>query len=432
TFYISAAVLLLNTLAAVVVANLFLGFIFWVRDAVQPNPTAARKTAPAQPGVHFNPDGSPVDNGKRSLYQLDWIDFNAYGDVDAAYVSEVLDDFFALSNLGLQYQPWVQFAEPTFHGKHLIIENDVLGFPRRRTVNRENSAKRPIVEIFTLGGSTTFGYNVSDEHTWPSYLSEVLNDVARRDALDVYVHLTNYGRAYYYPSQETALLIDLLKTGHRPNLVIFLDGVNWSQFRDVPFFYEEAKRQFFRLQFAERPADDQSLIRRFEWIPFVRLATALNRRLSGTAPSDPAAQWEARENPGRIDRLVNLFRQNRAISAKVCEVYSIRCLFVLQPHPVATYPVELYRRSLPEDFYPWRDRARAFYDRMRADPDYLYLGDLFSVWGKRKAVIDELHYSPAFNRFLAEQIARHIDLKRLVPRTSVIDTTAATGMSRTD
>jgi hypothetical protein len=251
------------------------------------------------------------------------------------------------------------------------------------------------------------------------------------------VKVENYGRAYYYPSQETALLIDLLKSGHRPNMVVFLDGVNWSDLRDVPFFYKEAKRQFFKLQFLEKPADDQSdvrsLLQRLHWIPLVRLAAVINHRLFGTDQVVTPAQSEAKADAHRVDHIVNLFQQNRAIAMKVCVLYSVKCLFLLQPHAVADYPVELYRRPLPKEFYAWRGRAKEFYDRMRTDQGYIYLGDLFKTWGvDRKTVIDELHYSPPFSRFLAEQIAGHIDLRRLAPREHLIDETAATGMSRLD
>jgi hypothetical protein len=35
------------------------------------------------------------------------------------------------------------------------------------------------------------------------------------------------------------------------------------------------------------------------------------------------------------------------------------------------------------------------------------------VGAERRAIVDDVHYSPAFNRFLAEQVARRIDLGAL-------------------
>jgi hypothetical protein len=95
--------------------------------------------------------------------------------VPQRYVSDVLDDFSDLAKLGLTYQPWVQFSEPYFSGKLVYIDIDKRGFPIRKIINPYISSQSHVVNILILDGSTTFGYNVSDEHTWPSYLSKVLN-----------------------------------------------------------------------------------------------------------------------------------------------------------------------------------------------------------------------------------------------------------------
>src|SRR5262249_21285002 len=151
-------------------------------------------------GKLFNVDGSPADNGKRSEYELQWFDYKSYENISEQYAGEVLDDFYDLSRLGFIYQPWVQFSEPPFEGKRVHVDRDIRGFPVRRTVNPGNHSNAPVVNIFVFGGSTTFGYHVSDEHTWTSYLSQILNETS-----GVNVQVTNYGHGYFNPSQEAAL-----------------------------------------------------------------------------------------------------------------------------------------------------------------------------------------------------------------------------------
>ena len=51
--------------------------------------------------------------------------------------------------------------------------------------------------IYMYGGSTTFGYNVTDDQTIASYLQNYLND-------DFCVY--NHGRVYFYSKQENNLL----------------------------------------------------------------------------------------------------------------------------------------------------------------------------------------------------------------------------------
>src|SRR5262249_2109278 len=136
---------------------------------------------------------------------------------------EASDEFFDLGRLGFACRPWVQFSEPQFDETLLHVDRDPHGFPTRRTANPKPDGL-PVAHIFVFGGSTTYGFLASDDQTWPSYLSTALNEKAKRKGIAIEV--TNYGHNYFNPSQEAVLLADLLKSGHRPALAIFMDGVN--------------------------------------------------------------------------------------------------------------------------------------------------------------------------------------------------------------
>lgn len=423
--YVISAVILLNTLISFIILNLLLQVIFIAKDAYDSG--KKKESSLEYSSEPFNPDGSPVDNGKRNSYQLGWIDLHAYEGLSPSYVSEVLDDSYELAERGMAYQPWVEFAEPEFHGKLVAVERDELGFLNRRTINPPNPEQWPTVKIVTMGGSTTFGYNVSDEHTWPTYLSTILNQQARAKSLELHIEVVNYGRGYYYPSQETVLLIDLLKAGHRPQVAIFLDGVNSAGTNDVPEFYPRLKEQFHNIQFAKKAKEQTSFIESLKWIPVVRLTDSLKARLLRQQPLTVAKRQSAIDL-NELRYKINTFRQNRAISKKICEIYSVRPMFVLQPHAVHSYNTALYRKPMPAEFFEWRAKSKEFYAAMRQDADLIYLGDLFEKWGNnKKAIIDELHYSPSFHQFLAEKIAEKIDVNDLNPNRSPLDKTAATG-----
>jgi hypothetical protein len=246
--YRDTALIVMNVLIALLIFNGCLYLLFTAKDAHelrQAHPAAVSRPL-------FNPDGSPVDNGKRNSYQLKWIDLHAYGQISPRYVSQVLDESYELAALGMAYQPWVEFADPEFHGQLVNVDRDELGFLHRRTINPPNVEHWSTVKIFVFGGSTTFGYNVADEQTWPTYLSRMLNEQAQAHAMPLHLEVVNFGRSYYYPSQETALLLDLLKAGHRPQLAIFFDGVNTSgSSEDVPEFYPQFKEQFHNVQYGK-------------------------------------------------------------------------------------------------------------------------------------------------------------------------------------
>jgi len=247
-----AWVIVTNTVMLFLVANLALVVLFLAKDKISSFPEVQRNVEPQN---LFDQTGAPIDNGERTDYQKDWFDYAAYeGVVDQAYASAVLNNFTHLGKLGFVYQPWVQFAEAPYEGNLVNVDVDPLGFLKRRTRNEEQKEKSSQLRIFVLGGSTTFGYNVSDEHTWPSYLSDVLNKRAKELGLDVQIEITNYGHGYYYSTQEVLLLEQLLRSGHRPNLVIFLDGVNEGQLSsDGPFFTDRLREAMHNLQFPVSP-----------------------------------------------------------------------------------------------------------------------------------------------------------------------------------
>jgi hypothetical protein len=389
--YQGAATLLLNVVVLLVLVNLLLGAAFALKDR-----RARQATLPKAP---FAADGAPLPGPKRTTFQLDWFDARAYGPPSSeARAAQVLDDFHDLADAGFAYQPWTEFAEPRFEGALVHVETDDRGFLRRRT--RAAAGGGTPVSVFVLGGSTTFGYYAADDETWPSALAEVL---ARQAPAGVRVEVTNYGRGYYNPSQEAVLLLDLFKSGHRPDLVIFMDGVNWGPAEDVPQFTKRLAAGFHELQ-TGRP---RSAVDGFEWLPMVRLARSLGRR--GAPPSAPASA-ERRDTAQVVERFLSSWR----VAAALCALYGSDHLFLLQPDPVFNYRAELYRRPLPPSFTEERAQRAGFYAGLAGQTLATDLTGLFAEWGaERKAIVDDVHYSPAFNRFLAEQVASRIDLAAL-------------------
>jgi len=428
-FYLSCAILLLNTLVLFVALNLLLGAAYAIKDW-------RRKPVASYSGPLFREDGAPIDTGKRTDYQLNWFDFKACQELEPEYAGEVLDDFHALAEKGFLYQPWVQFSEPPFVGKRVSIQTDEWGFPMRGTVNPPKQDGKRTLRIIALGGSTTFGYNVSDEHTWPSALSSNLNARGRSQGLDAQIEVLNYGRGHFFSSQELVLLIDLLKSGHRPSLVIFMDGVNEEHGIDTPHFTPEVRKAFEKAQHREATSERERLASSglLRKLPMVRLARSLGNRLRGE--EKPAARPEqqplsAEEMEEIADRIAGRMKRNHALAAAVCREYKVSCLFFLQPDATVNYSERLYRSPLPENFRQQRKLQKLFRERLGNVEDFINLGGLFEEWGSdRKAIVDDCHYSPAFSRFLAEKVAAHIRLEELPVFPAPFDESAASGAKR--
>ena len=95
----------------------------------------------------------------------------------------------------------------------------------RLTTN--SSSSKSAKKIFMLGGSTLWGFNVSDQETIPSYVARELNSVSSDFTV------MNYSNPGYNSSQEVNYLIKKLKKGNIPNTVIFYDGCNDLQVKTM-------------------------------------------------------------------------------------------------------------------------------------------------------------------------------------------------------
>ncbi|MCC6683455.1 MAG: hypothetical protein IT247_00130 [Bacteroidia bacterium] len=83
-------------------------------------------------------------------------------------------------------------------------------------INASNIKQRSNGSTWMLGGSTTFGYGVSDNETFSCFLNQI----------DTTQHYINFGAPGYHQRMEIEKLIILLKKGYRPARVIFLEGLN--------------------------------------------------------------------------------------------------------------------------------------------------------------------------------------------------------------
>ena len=134
----------------------------------------------------------------------------AHPDMDRAALNALLRETWGHPAV---YDPVVQFKEPAREGTYVNV--DVAG--SRRGLIQDD---RPSVFIF--GGSTTFGYNVRDEETLASHFQDLSEAAFSRE---VY----NFGRGNYASSAEMLLFLRLLFEGHRPEVAVFVDGLNEFQ-----------------------------------------------------------------------------------------------------------------------------------------------------------------------------------------------------------
>jgi lysophospholipase L1-like esterase len=381
---------LLNSILLLVILNFVLEISFLMRDSFFTS---------KEP---FHQKGNDNEISFCSGYQQRWFDSEAYGSSDAGRVRDVLKDFGDLEKRGFTYQPWVGFSGPAFEGRRVHVDRMERRFVVRRTIPSMGAPEdRLQKDVYIFGGSTTFGVNVADEETWPSYLSVILDEHFEKGSTEsVSFRVVNWGRQWYSPSEEVALLIDLLRTGHRPDVVVFMDGTNGPG-RDIPKYSEELAEAFYE---AQHPHPVKVLLRHLGNVPLIRFARYLHNKIGGIQTKKMVAAGETSN-----DSKENYF-ENIEMVKNLCKNYGCRPFFFLQPDPRIRYDVQLYRseelRAIVKQQSPHKQKQ---YAEMRRIDDVIDLSGLFYEFGEhKKAIIDDVHYSPSFNQFLAAKVYEYI------------------------
>lgn len=262
-----------------------------------------------------------------------------YPDLSEEEGNELLNETWSRNYV---YEPFTQFKEAPYRGKYVNVDEH--GF--RYTRNEGPWPPDPnAFNVFMFGGSTTFGYGVPDWQTTASYLQEDLVRGSRKD-----VRVYNFGRGYYYSTQERILFERFLTSGSKPDVAIFVDGLNEFIYTlDEPIFTVRLQ------QFVEGKLPARALLLISRW-PVYRAAQDLNTilmRVKGPAGHEEAAAIQGRDqdNPVVIENSIHRYQANRKIIEAVAAAHGVRAIFVWQPIPFYKYDLKYHPFSPGVNMY---------------------------------------------------------------------------------
>lgn len=281
-----------------------------------------------------------------------------------------------------EFYPWTVFRERPFKGRLVSVTKEgnrgTLAPSPRRESRRE-------LAVWTLGGSTMFGWGMPDSQTVASHLQTILQErLPERQ-----VQVTNHGHSYYFSSMELNLLIAELRDGGKPDVVVLLDGLNdaavftWGM--PVPFFSDFAYRAWERERQRSYNVDNE-----LPWItlnptfPPLRMwrgkqDTELGRGFQLTRKSR-----YYRDNEDPIAFALQHFRANSRLLASVGETMGVDIFQFLQP--IKDYQTgEPYAGSQP--------LVAAVYDALLAEPHDGLHSIVDALAGLDKSHVDPTHYS---------------------------------------
>lgn len=288
---------------------------------------------------------------------------------DSAKVNEKIVNEVIASN-AFEYTPWVDFRLKDFAGKYVNSK----GFVRKSIPSVYINPDKPATKkIFLFGGSTMFGFDVTDKETIASSLADIYqHNCSSCSSVEVF----NYGVLSYHSYNELMLLNHLFSTGSRPDVVVFLDGLNdlfmFQAARErVPWFY-------FRLK---------------ENIQNVKDSTLSLFQLR-----------EGQTNETAAGEVVTNYLSNVDHIRRMCASYNTNALFFIQPNPYYHYPNQ---QKDPVADTSENKLIHYGYDLLKDKCDtsagMYFLGNMLEN-EKDLPFIDEIHYSPSMNKKIAREI----------------------------
>ena len=389
--YLDAAVILLNTFILLCAVNALLLIPLLIKDSL------GRK--PAE-------DYKPVDAARWPALE------RVYPGLSRAEIQTLLNETYSPARAFI-YEPFTEFREGPYAGRYVNV--DANGFRLSKGQGPWPPDGEKYFNVFLFGGSTTFGFGVSDDQTVASHLQRLLSGLGLPKEARVY----NFGRGSYYSTQERILFEKMVAAGFRPDVAIFIDGLNDSH------HYDDRPSSATRIESAlEGKSNASTSI--LEKLPMVRVARSALRRLGVSSGENSINEWEetARDkdacgNRAVLLNIVQRYAANKRITETVAASYGVRTLFVWQP--VAVYKYDQSYNLFAGDPHPRRACVEGTYplmsDFLRQHPpgdDFLWSADVQENVAE-PLYVDSLHYSGKMSELFAQQIVNALDEKSLLP-----------------
>ncbi len=290
----------------------------------------------------------------------------------------------ALSNQ-YEYQPWVEFKNIDYNGSYMNIVKGV----RKSIPDRYiNSSSKDTLLIYFFGGSTTFGFNVADFETIPSYFVDIYKE---KYPSSKSIKVVNWGCPNYYSYQELMLYTKLIIEGHQPDIAIFFDGLNDFWFGKMNYSSESFYSFYFRKSyFAIRPPSTTD-----KWF------TDSLQALFKTPLGMPENQFS--------DQLIANYFKNIESVKRMSKVTGTKTYFFCQPTPFYKYPNQL---KDPMVFKDTNTRFNYIYPIIEKQADsignFTFLGAMME-----KEIgypfVDGFHYAPRIHKRIAAEMLSKVE-----------------------
>ena len=276
-----------------------------------------------------------------------------------------------------EYEPWIEFRNIDYKGKFVNVEG-----AQRKSVPSSfiNPSSKDTIDIFFFGGSTTFGFNVADNETIPSQFLQLYQSKYPNGRS---VRVFNFGTPTYYSYQELMLFTKLVFQGQRPDIVVFIYGVNDFLFAKASYYNQSYFSYVLRPAFSKQEFKDTA------------------DRLYKDPADIPLKQYN--------DTLIRHYFTNIRNAKMVADMVQAKSYFFCQPVPFYKYPNQQQDPICFKDKNTRYDYIYPIIEQNAANlSNFTFLGNMLEQ-EKGYPFVDGLHYSPAFTRKVTEQILLKVE-----------------------
>jgi hypothetical protein len=231
----------------------------------------------------------------------------SYSSADRIWVKRHWVELNHSTNL---YKSYVGWRRAPFHGETINVDGPYL---QRRTVNSGASTNK---KVYFFGGSTMWGHGSNDEGTIPSQFAAATG-----------IHAENFGEDGWVAHQSLMLLIQLLQAGHRPDVVVFYDGVNDARAkcrRELTPDAHEKEYEFNRILQDSTRTDSFSHF----LAPVFTLARKINSEL-GLGQRD--GSYDCHRNPQKSEVIAESLIADWRLAKQLVEAGGGKFVGILQP-----------------------------------------------------------------------------------------------------
>ncbi len=320
---------------------------------------------------------------------------SAYSHMSNIDVNDMLNHTWNAELAGWQYESWLGFREKTRASQFVNVSEQGFRINHRGSGEIDEFDKK----IWFFGGSTTFGYGVADWETIPSYLENISG-----------IKTINFGRGYYNSKQENLLFQELLVTGNKPVVAIFLDGIN--ERCDLQIYQDEMKILFNRAQATYKyvygveeffyPALLYSSRFLRKYLGFTLVNGDKHSTITVSAKRSEIIDPNECMKFGVKVKLSDALEKQMEFRKSLCEGFAVKCQTFIQPfageHGVhldyKSFP-EKHRGPLKQKFY----NLEMMWKRNGAKFVTTALDEL-----EKHGYVDNVHYSATANSLIAEDI----------------------------